>query len=59
MMLCAKAERDRMAYAHHHYEKILRKSLEESIQAISDTVEKRGGECISATIRYRQESQPS
>jgi response regulator RpfG family c-di-GMP phosphodiesterase/HAMP domain-containing protein len=39
--LRTRTERDRMSYAHHHHEKMLRKSLEESIQAISDTVEKR------------------
>ncbi len=36
-----RVERDRIAYAHQHHEEILRKSLEESIQAISDTVETR------------------
>jgi PAS domain S-box-containing protein len=39
--LRTRAERDRMAEAHQHHEEILRKSLEESIQAISDTVEMR------------------
>jgi GAF domain-containing protein len=36
--LGTRAERDRMAEAHQHHEEILRKSLEDSIQAISDTV---------------------
>jgi PAS domain S-box-containing protein len=39
--LRTRAERDRMAEAHQHHEEILRKSLEESIQAIADTVEMR------------------
>ena len=39
--LRTKAERDRIAYEHQHHEEILRKSLEESIQAIADTVEMR------------------
>ena len=39
--LRTRAERDRLANAQHYFEKTLRKSLEESIQAISDTVEKR------------------
>ena len=39
--LRTRAERDRMAEAHQHHEEILRKSLEDSIQAISDTVEMR------------------
>ncbi len=39
--LRTKAERDRIAYEHEHHEEILRKSLEQSIQAIADTVEMR------------------
>ena len=39
--LRTRVERDRMTYEHLHHEEILRKSLEESIQAISDTVEMR------------------
>lgn len=39
--LRTRAERDRMEYAHQHHEEILRKSLEESIQAIADTLEMR------------------
>ncbi len=39
--LRTKAERDRIAYEHEHHEEILRKSLEDSIQAIADTVEMR------------------
>jgi response regulator RpfG family c-di-GMP phosphodiesterase/HAMP domain-containing protein len=39
--LRTRAERDRLPNARHHFERTLRKSLEESIQAISDTVEKR------------------
>ena len=35
------AERDRIAYAHQHHDQILRKSLEDSIQAIAATVELR------------------
>jgi len=36
-----RAERDRIAYAHTHHAEILQKSLEQSIQAIADTVEAR------------------
>jgi len=36
-----RAERDRIAHAHEHHEAILRKSLEDSIQAIAATVEMR------------------
>ncbi len=39
--LRTRAERDRIAYAHLHHEEILRKSLEQSIGAIADTVEAR------------------
>jgi PAS domain S-box-containing protein len=39
--LRTRAERDRMSEAHQRHEEILRKSLEESIQAIADTVEMR------------------
>ena len=39
--LRTRAERDRMEHAQQHHEVILRKSLEESIQAIADTVEMR------------------
>lgn len=39
--LRTRIERDRMAYTHQHHEEILRKSLEESIQAIADTLEMR------------------
>jgi len=39
--LRTRVERDRMTYAHLHHEEILRKSLEESIQAIVATVELR------------------
>lgn len=39
--LRTKAERDRIAYEHAHHEEILRKSLEDSIRAIADTVEMR------------------
>ncbi len=40
-MLRTRVERDGMTYAHLHHEEILRKSLEESIQAIVNTVEMR------------------
>jgi len=36
-----RAERDRIAYAHAHHAEILQKSLEQSIQAIADTVDAR------------------
>jgi HD-GYP domain-containing protein (c-di-GMP phosphodiesterase class II) len=39
--LRTRVERDRMTYEHLHHGEILRKSLEESIQAIADTVEMR------------------
>jgi len=39
--LRTKAERDRIAHEHLHHHEILRKSLEESIQAIAHTVEMR------------------
>lgn len=39
--LRTRVERDRMAYAHQHHDEILRKSLEESIQAIASTLEMR------------------
>ena len=39
--LRTRAERDRNAYEHLHHEEILRKSLEQSIQAIAATVEAR------------------
>ena len=39
--LRTKADRDRIAHEHQHHEEILRKSLEQSIQAIADTVEMR------------------
>ncbi len=39
--LRTRAERDRIAHAHEHHEAILRKSLEDSIQAIAATVEMR------------------
>jgi len=39
--LRTRAERDRIAHAHEHQEAILRKSLEDSIQAIAATVEMR------------------
>jgi len=39
--LRTRTERDRMTYAHLHHEELIRKSLEESIQAISNTVEMR------------------
>ena len=40
-MLRTREERDRIAHAHAHHEEILRKSLEDSIQAIAATVEVR------------------
>lgn len=40
-MLRTREERDRIAHAHEHHEVILRKSLEDSIQAIASTVEMR------------------
>ena len=39
--LRTREERDRIAHAHEHHEAILRKSLEDSIQAIAATVEMR------------------
>jgi len=39
--LRTRGERDRIAHAHEHHEVILRKSLEDSIQAIAATVEMR------------------
>ena len=39
--LRTREERDRIAHAHEHHEAILRKSLEDSIQAIASTVEMR------------------
>jgi response regulator RpfG family c-di-GMP phosphodiesterase/PAS domain-containing protein len=39
--LRTRLERDRMAYTHQHHAEILRKSLEESIQAIANTLEMR------------------
>ena len=39
--LRTREERDRIAYAHKHHEAILRKSLEDSIQAIAKAVEMR------------------
>ncbi|WP_246590861.1 PAS domain S-box protein [Georgfuchsia toluolica] len=39
--LRTRAERDRNAYEHEHHQEILRKSLEQSIQAIAATVEAR------------------
>lgn len=39
--LRTRLERDRMAYTHQHHSEILRKSLEESIQAIANTLEMR------------------
>ncbi|MBI2960891.1 MAG: GAF domain-containing protein [Betaproteobacteria bacterium] len=39
--LRTRAERDRIAHAHAHHEETLRKSLEDSIQAIAATVEMR------------------
>ncbi|MFY9327561.1 MAG: HD domain-containing phosphohydrolase [Georgfuchsia sp.] len=39
--LHVRAERDRIAYEQQHHEEILRQSLEQSIQAIADTVEAR------------------
>ncbi len=39
--LRTREERDRIAYAHEHHEAILRKSLEDSIEAIAATVEMR------------------
>lgn len=39
--LRTRAERDRITYAHVHHAEILQKSLEQSIQAIADTVEAR------------------
>ncbi|MCC7311989.1 MAG: GAF domain-containing protein [Sulfuritalea sp.] len=39
--LRTRAERDRIAHAHVHHAEILQKSLEQSIQAIADTVESR------------------
>lgn len=39
--LRTRAERDRIAYEHRNHEQILRKSLEDSIQAIAATVEMR------------------
>jgi PAS domain S-box-containing protein len=39
--LRTRAQRDRMIYMHEHHEEMLRKSLEESIKAISDTLEMR------------------
>ena len=40
--LRARAKRDRIAYEHEHHAEILQKGLEQSIQAIVDTVEARG-----------------
>ncbi|HSQ04005.1 MAG TPA: HD domain-containing phosphohydrolase, partial [Burkholderiales bacterium] len=39
--LRTRAERDRIAHEHQHHEQLLRQSLEESIQAIAATVERR------------------
>ncbi len=39
--LRTRADRDRIAHEHEHHEEILRKSLEDSIGAIADTVEMR------------------
>ena len=39
--LRTRADRDRIAYEHAHHAEILQKSLEQSIQAIADTVEAR------------------
>jgi response regulator RpfG family c-di-GMP phosphodiesterase/HAMP domain-containing protein len=39
--LRTRVERDRMTYEHLHHEEILRKSLEESIQAIANTLDMR------------------